>query len=112
MAVAPPVPLPQLTHRLPSLADIYFFYFTRCFAFSLTSEPGPRLNFAETVNSEFFAERICPERLVFLLSLELSELSTPQAEVIRLSYQDLDHVIREATLTANPRKDTDNEDEK
>ena len=45
VAVAPPVPPLQPTHRLPLLADIYFSYFTPCFAFSPTSEPRPGLIF-------------------------------------------------------------------
>ena len=84
VAVAPPVPPLQPTHRLPLLANIYFSYFTPCFAFSPTSEPRPGLIFCWNCKLWIFSERICPARLIFLLSLELSELSTPQAEVIRL----------------------------
>ena len=60
-----------------------FSHFTPCFAFPPLRSLVPGYFFF-SVNSEFFPGLICPARLVFLLSLELSELSTTQAEVIRL----------------------------
>ena len=74
VAVAPPVLHPQPTHRLPSLVDIYFSHFTPCFAFFPTSEPGPRLIFCWNCKLWIFSERIFPAILIFLVSLELSEL--------------------------------------
>ena len=74
VAVAPPVLHPQPTHRLPSLVDIYFSHFTPCFAFLTTSEPGPRLIFCWNCKLWIFSERIFPAILIFLVSLELSEL--------------------------------------
>ena len=44
-----PSPLPS--SPIPLLADIYLSYFTPCFAFSPTSEPGPRLMFFWNSNS-------------------------------------------------------------
>ena len=74
VAVAPPVPPPRPTHRRTSPADIYFSHFTSCFAFPLTWEPGSRLIFCWNCKLWIFSGTNLPVRLIFLLSLELSEL--------------------------------------
>ena len=48
------------------LADIYFFYFPPCFAFSLTSEPGPRLNFCWNCKLWIFSGTNLPRKTGFL----------------------------------------------
>ena len=99
VAVAPPVPPPRPTHRRTSLADIYFSHFTSCFAFPPHFGAWSQANFLlklQTLN--FFRNEFAPQDWFSYLVLSCLSYKHLGQKLSVFSYQDLDHVIREAHI--------------
>ena len=98
VAVAPPVPPPRPTHRT-SLADIYFSHFTSCFTFPPHFGAWSQANFLlklQTLN--FFRNEFAPQDWFSYLVLSCLSYKHLGQKLSVFSYQDLDHVIREAHI--------------